>query len=122
MSRDRPDQADRGASSAGADRRRARSPPSRSPRPTWTGSPRSTTGCTPSCTSTPRARSPRPAAVDARRAAGEELGPLAGVPVAVKDVIATKGVPTTAGSKILEGWRPPYDATIVERLRDGRHW
>ncbi|MEU4676075.1 Asp-tRNA(Asn)/Glu-tRNA(Gln) amidotransferase subunit GatA [Micromonospora sp. NPDC023737] len=56
-------------------------------------------------------------AVDERRAAGEPLGPLAGVPVAVKDVLATKGVPTTVGSKILEGWRPPYDATIVERLR-----
>jgi aspartyl-tRNA(Asn)/glutamyl-tRNA(Gln) amidotransferase subunit A len=56
--------------------------------------------------------------VDERRAAGEELGPLAGVPVAVKDVLATKGVPTTVGSKILEGWRPPYDATIVQRLRD----
>ncbi|GAB7050484.1 Asp-tRNA(Asn)/Glu-tRNA(Gln) amidotransferase subunit GatA [Catenuloplanes indicus] len=55
--------------------------------------------------------------VDAKRAAGEELGPLAGVPIAVKDVLATKGVPTTAASKILEGWRPPYDATIVERLR-----
>ncbi len=40
------------------------------------------------------------------------------MPVAVKDVIATKGVPTTAGSKILEGWRPPYDATIVARLRE----
>ncbi|MDI5942019.1 amidase, partial [Micromonospora sp. DH15] len=56
-------------------------------------------------------------AVDERRAAGEELGPLAGVPVAVKDVLTTKGVPTTVGSKILEGWRPPYDATIVQRLR-----
>jgi aspartyl-tRNA(Asn)/glutamyl-tRNA(Gln) amidotransferase subunit A len=55
-------------------------------------------------------------AVDERRAAGEELGPLAGVPVAVKDVFTTKGVPTTCASKILEGWRPPYDATIVERL------
>ncbi|MBB5869754.1 aspartyl-tRNA(Asn)/glutamyl-tRNA(Gln) amidotransferase subunit A [Allocatelliglobosispora scoriae] len=55
--------------------------------------------------------------VDSRRAAGAELGPLAGVPIAVKDVIATKGVPTTAGSKILEGWRPPYNATLVERLR-----
>ncbi|MEU8182165.1 Asp-tRNA(Asn)/Glu-tRNA(Gln) amidotransferase subunit GatA [Micromonospora sp. NPDC049044] len=57
-------------------------------------------------------------AVDERRAAGEVLGPLAGVPVAVKDVLATRGVPTTVGSKILEGWRPPYDATIVQRLRD----
>ncbi|KIR65456.1 MULTISPECIES: Asp-tRNA(Asn)/Glu-tRNA(Gln) amidotransferase subunit GatA [Micromonospora] len=56
-------------------------------------------------------------AVDERRAAGEELGPLAGVPVAVKDVLTTKGVPTTVGSKILQGWRPPYDATIVQRLR-----
>jgi aspartyl-tRNA(Asn)/glutamyl-tRNA(Gln) amidotransferase subunit A len=57
-------------------------------------------------------------AVDERRAAGEALGPLAGVPVAVKDIVATKGVPSTAGSKILEGWRPPYDATIVSRMRD----
>lgn len=56
--------------------------------------------------------------VDERRAAGEELGPLAGVPVAVKDVLTTRGVPTTVGSKILEGWRPPYDSTIVQRLRD----
>ncbi|WP_433391012.1 Asp-tRNA(Asn)/Glu-tRNA(Gln) amidotransferase subunit GatA [Micromonospora sp. KLBMP9576] len=55
--------------------------------------------------------------VDARRAAGEALGPLAGVPVAVKDVLTTRGVPTTVGSKILEGWRPPYDSTIVQRLR-----
>src|SRR5436309_13349797 len=57
-------------------------------------------------------------AVDAKRAGGEELGPLAGVPVAVKDVVATRGIPTTCGSKILEGWRPPYDATIVTRLRE----
>jgi aspartyl-tRNA(Asn)/glutamyl-tRNA(Gln) amidotransferase subunit A len=56
-------------------------------------------------------------AVDAARAGGEPLGPLAGVPVAVKDVMTTKDVPTTAGSKILDGWRPPYDATVVERLR-----
>jgi aspartyl-tRNA(Asn)/glutamyl-tRNA(Gln) amidotransferase subunit A len=56
-------------------------------------------------------------AVDAARAAGEPLGPLAGVPVAVKDVFATRGVPTTCASKILEGWRPPYDATVVARLR-----
>ncbi len=56
--------------------------------------------------------------VDARIAAGETLGPLAGVPIAVKDVVTTKGIPTTAGSKILEGWRPPYDATIVSRMRE----
>ncbi|MET8150763.1 Asp-tRNA(Asn)/Glu-tRNA(Gln) amidotransferase subunit GatA [Actinoplanes sp. NPDC049668] len=55
--------------------------------------------------------------VDEQRSRGEAIGPLAGVPVAVKDVIATKGVPTTAASKILEGWKPPYDATVVERLR-----
>ncbi|PZF79874.1 Asp-tRNA(Asn)/Glu-tRNA(Gln) amidotransferase subunit GatA [Jiangella anatolica] len=58
------------------------------------------------------------AAVDARRAAGEELGPLAGVPLALKDVITTADMPTTAGSRILEGWRPPYDATVTRRLRD----
>jgi aspartyl-tRNA(Asn)/glutamyl-tRNA(Gln) amidotransferase subunit A len=48
---------------------------------------------------------------------GEVTGPLAGVPIAVKDVVTTKGIPTTAASKILEGWKPPYDATIVERLK-----
>jgi len=56
-------------------------------------------------------------AVDASRAAGELLGPLAGVPLALKDILAMKDVPTTCGSRILEGWRPPYDATVVERLR-----
>jgi aspartyl-tRNA(Asn)/glutamyl-tRNA(Gln) amidotransferase subunit A len=55
--------------------------------------------------------------VDARRAAGEDLHPLAGVPIAVKDVVVTQGMPSTAGSKILEGWIPPYDATLVERIR-----
>ncbi len=56
--------------------------------------------------------------IDQARASGERLGPLAGVPVAVKDVMTTRWIPTTAGSKILEGWRPPYDATIVSRMRD----
>jgi aspartyl-tRNA(Asn)/glutamyl-tRNA(Gln) amidotransferase subunit A len=55
--------------------------------------------------------------IDRKRAAGEDLGPLAGVPLALKDVLAMKGVPTTCGSRILEGWRPPYDSTVVERLR-----
>ncbi|MFE0460822.1 Asp-tRNA(Asn)/Glu-tRNA(Gln) amidotransferase subunit GatA [Kitasatospora sp. NPDC058965] len=57
-------------------------------------------------------------AVDEKRAKGEELGPLAGVPLALKDVFTTKGVPTTCGSKILEGWVPPYDATLTTRLKD----
>ena len=55
--------------------------------------------------------------VDARRADGQALGPLAGVPIAVKDVMTTLDVPTTCGSRILEGWLPPYDATLVTRLR-----
>jgi aspartyl-tRNA(Asn)/glutamyl-tRNA(Gln) amidotransferase subunit A len=53
---------------------------------------------------------------DARAARGERRSPLDGVPLAVKDLFLTKGVPTTAASRILEGWKPPYDATAVERL------
>ena len=56
-------------------------------------------------------------AVDKARAAGEQLSPLAGVPLALKDVMTQKGIPTTCGSKILEGWRPPYDATVTARLK-----
>jgi aspartyl-tRNA(Asn)/glutamyl-tRNA(Gln) amidotransferase subunit A len=55
--------------------------------------------------------------VDSAVAAGRDPGPLAGVPVALKDNLCTRGIPTTCGSRILEGWRPPYDATVVERLR-----
>jgi aspartyl-tRNA(Asn)/glutamyl-tRNA(Gln) amidotransferase subunit A len=49
--------------------------------------------------------------------AGELTGPLAGVPLALKDVMTMEGIPTTCGSKILEGWRPPYDATVTARLK-----
>ena len=55
--------------------------------------------------------------VDAKRKTGAKLGSLAGVPIAVKDVLTMRGVPTTCGSKILEGWCPPYDSTVVSRLR-----
>src|SRR5437588_8826348 len=54
--------------------------------------------------------------IDRRVAAGEDPGPLAGVPVALKDNLCTRGVPTTCSSRILEGWRPPYDATAVLRV------
>ena len=56
-------------------------------------------------------------AVDAAVAAGDDPGPLAGVPVALKDNMCTRGIPTTCSSRILEGWKPPYDATVVTRLR-----
>ena len=57
-------------------------------------------------------------AIDAARAAGQQLGALAGVPIAIKDLIVTRGLETTAASKILKGWVPPYDATAVARLRE----
>ncbi|WP_407566347.1 Asp-tRNA(Asn)/Glu-tRNA(Gln) amidotransferase subunit GatA [Streptomyces sp. 184] len=60
----------------------------------------------------------RARAVDAKRERGEKLGPLAGVPLALKDIFTTEGVPTTAGSKMLQGWIPPYDATVTRRLKE----
>lgn len=56
--------------------------------------------------------------IDSRIADGEKLGPLAGVPLAVKDLFCTKGLATTASSRMLEGWIPPYDSTIVTRCKD----
>jgi len=55
-------------------------------------------------------------AVDAAVGRGEDPGPLAGVPIVLKDNLCTRGVPTTCSSKILEGWRPPYTATVVDRV------
>ena len=54
--------------------------------------------------------------IDARVAAGENVGPLAGVPIAIKDNLCQTGIPTTCSSKILEGWKPPYNATVIDRL------
>lgn len=56
--------------------------------------------------------------IDTRRAAGEELGPLAGVPLAIKDVLVTTDMPSTSGSRMLEGYMSPFDATVVARSRD----
>jgi aspartyl-tRNA(Asn)/glutamyl-tRNA(Gln) amidotransferase subunit A len=57
-------------------------------------------------------------AIDAALASGQQVGALAGVPIALKDNLCTRGIPTTCSSKILEGWKPPYDATVVSTLRN----
>ena len=109
---------------AGRRRRWApRSPPRscrrpRSPGPAWIGSPKPTASITRSCTSRRSRRWPRRPRSMPPVAAGEELpSPLAGVPLALKDVFTTTDMPTTCGSKILEGWTSPYDATVTARLR-----
>jgi aspartyl-tRNA(Asn)/glutamyl-tRNA(Gln) amidotransferase subunit A len=58
------------------------------------------------------------AEIDARIASGEKLGPLAGVPIALKDILCTRGIPTTCCSRILENYVPPYDATVIQRLKE----
>lgn len=58
------------------------------------------------------------AVVDAKVKAGDQLSVLAGVPLGLKDILATNGLPTTCGSKVLDGWIPPYDATVVTKLRE----
>ena len=56
--------------------------------------------------------------IDEAVAVGRDPGPLAGVPIALKDNMCTRGIPTTCSSRILDGWRPPYDATVVTKLHD----
>jgi aspartyl-tRNA(Asn)/glutamyl-tRNA(Gln) amidotransferase subunit A len=60
----------------------------------------------------------RAVVIDEVVSSGADAGPLAGVPIALKDNMCTRGIPTTCSSRILEGWRPPYDATVVTRLAD----
>jgi aspartyl-tRNA(Asn)/glutamyl-tRNA(Gln) amidotransferase subunit A len=70
-------------------------------------------------TETPEIALAHAEAADARRAAGRALGPLDGIPMAVKDLFCTEGVQTTAGSHILEDFRPTYESTVTRKLRDG---
>ena len=60
----------------------------------------------------------RAAEIDEAVAVGRDPGPLAGVPIALKDNMCTRGIPTTCSSRILDGWRPPYDATVVTKLHE----
>ena len=69
-------------------------------------------------TETPEIALERARESDARRAAGEARGPMDGIPVAIKDLFCTEGVPTTAGSHILDGFTPPYESTVGANLRD----
>ncbi len=66
----------------------------------------------------PEALLEKASVLDEKVLRGETVGRLVGVPVAVKDNMVTSDMPTTAASKILEGWRPPYDATVVELIKD----
>ena len=74
--------------------------------------------CTPSCTWTALGRWPPPPRSTPRSPPASSVGPLAGVPLALKDVLTYSGAPTTCGSKILANWVPPYDATVTRRLLD----
>ena len=70
----------------------------------------------PTCWSLPTPRWRQAQTADARRARGD-AAPLLGIPLAIKDVLCTEGVATTCASRILEGFVPPYDATVVARLK-----